>query len=446
MTNIKTISELLLVDENARIVDSGMAYFESDFSKLYAKISHDSLEPYTIPRHRLMLGLDNDNWLLSEKMYNEIPVFGNKNFETTYSVASYLEVGSKEVAIRLLKEGFDCIFITIRAKNKYETRLGLKEEKKITVTQEAKVKEIFSEEKEGLVFSANTAFTLKGGYILTPGITLKIKFKKKIKTEYIENIIQAFYVYYYLYHSDYDLIIDSVHISNGSKNIKYNIDLSKYAIITPNQNKPLESLFEGGLNTDALQRIIMIFLDGRPEGLRLKHAFNDFYDIVSGAEVTLSDGCIAECSILEKVIGKKKIDANRKNAMLQSIEKVLKTIDSLEIDSEVQDFYNSEPKRILGVICNAPFLERVELFCFENGIMLEQQDKDALKLVYKYRNQLIHGQLELDEGIIDEKIKSKSFIEKEGKNKAFYYKYRAGAFHGVFTLIKEIIKKRLEEK
>ena len=235
-----------------------------------------------------------------------------------------------------------------------------------------------------------------------------------------------------------------MYISAGNKDIKYDINLSKYTIMVPNQDKPLESLFEGNLNTDALQRIIMIFLDSQPEGLRLKHALNDFYNIVSGAEVKLSDGCIAECSILEKVISKKRIDVNRKKVMLKSIEDVLETIGSLKIDAEVMNFYNSEPKKILGAIGNTPFLERVESFCSENNIKIEQRDKDALKLVYKYRNQLIHGQLELSESEIDEKIKSKNLIEKEDKNKTFYYKYRAGAFQGVFTLIKEIIRKKLE--
>ncbi len=443
---IKTIGKLSFVDDNMRAACTGTAYFESDSRELFTKIFHGGFEPYTIPRHRLMLELDSSKWLLSEKIYNEIPVFANGTFKTSYPVPTYLEVDSKEEAIELFRDGFDRIYIKIRAKNKYETRFSPEDEKKVTITQEAKVKEIFSEEKEDLTFRVNTAYTLKGGYVLTPGITLRAVFKENVEIEYIENIIQAFYVYYYLYHSEYDLVIDDVFIGVGEKEIKYNIDLLKYTITTPGHNKPLESLFSGGINTDALQKTIMIFLNNQPEGLRLKNALNDFYNIASGAEIELSRGCIAECSVLEKIINKKKIGATRKKTMLQSIEAVQNAIKPLEIDSEVMDFYSSEPRIVLGAINNIPFLKRVELYCSENKIELEQQDKEALKLVYEYRNQLVHGQLELSESEIDEKIKSKNIIEEriEEEQKTFYYKYRAGAFHGVFTLIKEIIKKTLE--
>ena len=154
------------------------------------------------------------------------------------------------------------------------------------------------------------------------------------------------------------------------------------------------------------------------------------------------------CSVIEKLVGTKKADKARNKALKESIRVVLNAVEKIDIDKEVKDFYIDDPNKILGVINNKPFFERVEAFCDDNGIKMATEDKEALSLVYKYRNELIHGQTELNEVDIAEKIQSKHFIEEkgEGDQKAYYFKYRTGAFHGVFTLTKQILMKWLERE
>lgn len=440
----RAIGALSLYNLDNDKIKTGTAYFEQENRIIFAKIVSDGYEPYTIPKHRLVLELNAGNYLFTDKIYNEIPVFAEKIFTTKYPLDTYLTVDTEAEAINIIKNGFNALSINIQTKNKYHATLE-DEEYKVKIEQQAGVKEIFAKENNFIKIKATTAYSLKDGYILTPGITLSLSLNNKIDIKNMESLVKAFYIYYYLYHPGQNLIINNAYVNEGTAALKYNVDTQKYKIQVATQELPTEDFAEN-INIEALSKVILFLTSNRKDHRRIKNAFDEFFDIASGKQRLLSNGCILECSILEKLIGKKGIEKSRKAILYNDIDKILVKIKKMKIDREIKDFYIDKPEKILGHINNKPFLRRVLDFCNDEKIPITKEDIEALTLVYKYRNQLIHGQTELDEKDIDEKIQSQNLIEEkiEDNQKAFYYKYRTGAFHGVYTLLKQIIIKWLD--
>lgn len=442
----QSIGNIYLQDNETDGSTVGQAYLEPKTRKLFVKIAKNSHEPYTIPKHRVIFEHSTNKFLLLENIYNEIPVLTGSIITTNYSLESYIETASKQQALRLLKTGFNKLVVRIRARNNQKTIFENKKHK-VTITQKAEVDDIYSECCDLFELKVNTSYSLEDGCLLTSGVTLIFDFKRKINVEYIDDIIKAFYIYFYLYHQGYDLIIDDIYIQSDEQPLKYYFDSSKYQIKTQENQKPPKSIVEC-INTNALNKIISSSINTGKGNRRIRNALNEFYEIASGQEIQLSKGCVLVCSVIEKLVGTKKADKARNKALKESIRVVLNAVEKIDIDKEVKDFYIDDPNKILGVINNKPFFERVETFCDDNGIKMATEDKEALSLVYKYRNELIHGQTELNEVDIAEKIQSKHFIEEkdEGDQKAYYFKYRTGAFHGVFTLTKQILMKWLERE
>lgn len=442
----QSIGEIFLLDNETDRSIAGQAYLEPKSKKLFAKISNNNCDPYTIPKHRVVFKYGTNRCLLLEKIYNEIPVFAGLVFTTSYPLEPCIETIGREQAIQLLKTGFDKLIVRIRARNNQKTIFENRKHK-ITVTQKAEVDDVCLKRCNLFDLKVNTSYSLEDGHLLTSGITLRFDFKQKINVEYIDDIIKAFYIYFYLYHQGYDLIIDDIYIQSDEQPLRYYFDSDKYQIKTQENQKPSKTIVNG-INMDALNKIISSSINKRKGHRRIRNALNEFYEITSGQEIRLSKGCVLICSVIEKLVSTKKANKARKEVMKESIRVVLSAIEEIDIDKEVKDFYIDEPDKILGVINNKPFFEKVEAFCNDNGIEMTVEDRDALLLIYKYRNELIHGQTELNEVDIDEKIQSKHFIEEknEGDEKAFYFKYRTGAFHGVFTLTKQILMKWLERE
>lgn len=442
----QSIGNIYLQDNETERSMVGQAYLEPKTRRLYVKIIKDSHKPYTIPKHRVIFEYNTNKYLLLENIYNEIPVFTGSIFTTNYSLEPCIETTSKEQALRLLKTGFNKLIVRIRARNNQKT-IFENEMHKVTITQKAEVDDIYSECCDLFELKVNTSYSLEDGHLLTSGVTLVFDFKRKINVEYIDDIIKAFYIYFYLYHQGYDLIIDDIYIQSDEWPLKYYFDSNKYQIKTQENQKPPKSIVES-INMNALSKIITSSINTGKSHRRIRNALNEFYEITSGQEIQLSKGCVLICSVIEKLVSTKKTGKARNKALKESIRVVLNAIEKIDIDKEVKDFYIDDPNKILGVINNKPFFERVEAFCNGNSIKMGTEDKEALSLVYKYRNELIHGQTELNEVDIAEKIQSKHFIEEkdEGDQKAYYFKYRTGAFHGVFTLTKQILMKWLERK
>lgn len=441
---IQSIGDVLLCSNDTSKNIAGQAYLGPKTKKLFVKIVKEGHDPYTIPKHRVIFEHSANRVLLLEGIYNEIPVFTGSIFTTSYSLMPCIEVNGKEQAFLLSKTGFRKLIIRIRARNNYKTVLS-DEKHKTTITQEAEVDDIYTKSCKSFNLKANTSYTLESEHLLTSGITFSFDFKKSVNVEFIDDIIKAFYIYFYLYHQGYVLIIDDIYIQSDGQSFKYYFDADKYKITTSENRKPPESIVDN-INDRALDRIISSSINTSNNYKRIRNALNEFYEIISSQEIELSRGCILVCSIIEKLIGKNRIDKTRKKTMEDSILKVLSSISEMSIDEEVKNFYIKEPAKILGFISNEPFLERVEKYCNDNNIDIASEDREALSLVYKYRNELIHGQSELNEVDIAEKIQSKQYIEErdERGQKAFYYKYRAGAFHGIFTLTKLVLMKWLE--
>ena len=71
----RAIGTLSLYNLDNGKIKTGTAYFEQENRIIFAKIVSDSYEPYTIPKHRLNFELNAENYLFTDKIYNEIPVF-----------------------------------------------------------------------------------------------------------------------------------------------------------------------------------------------------------------------------------------------------------------------------------------------------------------------------------------------------------------------------------
>ena len=192
-------------------------------------------------------------------------------------------------------------------------------------------------------------------------------------------------------------------------------------------------------NIKALQQIIAIYTINNKHTIKCRSAIEQFLKILL-EKGSLEDGCVLLYSILDKIIPNGKMQ--NKKATQKEIKTILNHIEKSNYSEKVKEFYLKDPSVIIQYMSRLPFKEKIEKYCISNGIPFNKKDREALSWIDKYRNQIIHGKISINEIDINNYIESKSYIKmrKGDGGKQYLFSYKVGAFQACFGLLKNIIK------